>query len=165
MLTDGLQATPSRRDRLVLAIALGHPLADLSSTPFVATLDHDFIGLPEANAVHTFLKRAAADVQRTLRWRIPVSHFETACRMSDANVGVLPEGTASPRARRQLGRPPVADLRRRSRCAAALRARSRRPARRGCTRPAGLTGFACVRAAIGGLRVDCRRVGTANSAA
>ena len=39
---------------------------------------------------------AAADVQRTLRWRIQVSNFETACRMIEANVGVgvLPEGTA-----------------------------------------------------------------------
>ncbi|ELW9448178.1 LysR family transcriptional regulator [Burkholderia cenocepacia] len=99
--TDGLQAMPYRRDRLVLATALGHPLASLASTPFVATLDHDFIGLPEASAIHTFLKRAAADVQRTLRWRIQVSNFETACRMIEANVGVgvLPEGTARRHAR------------------------------------------------------------------
>ncbi len=41
-----------------------------------------------------FHKRAAADLQRTLRWRIQVSSFKTACRMIEANVGVLPEGTA-----------------------------------------------------------------------
>ncbi|WGY71609.1 LysR family transcriptional regulator [Burkholderia cepacia] len=94
--TDGLQAMPYRRDRLVLVTALGHPLAELASTPFVATLDHDFIGLTEASAIHNFLKRAAADMQRTLRWRIQVSNFEAACRMIEANVGVgvLPEGTA-----------------------------------------------------------------------
>ncbi|MGZ2747128.1 LysR substrate-binding domain-containing protein [Burkholderia stagnalis] len=94
--TEGLQAMPYRRDRLVLAVALSHPLASLASTPFVDTLGYDFIGLPEASAIHNFLKRAAADVQRTLRWRIQVSNFETACRMIEANVGVgvLPEGTA-----------------------------------------------------------------------
>ncbi|MBN3820799.1 LysR family transcriptional regulator [Paraburkholderia sp. Se-20369] len=94
--TEGLQAMPYRRDRLVLAVALSHPLASRKSTPFVDTLEYDFVGLPEASAIHNFLKRAAADVQRTLRWRIQVSNFETACRMIEANVGVgvLPEGTA-----------------------------------------------------------------------
>ncbi|RQR62365.1 LysR family transcriptional regulator [Burkholderia sp. Bp9126] len=94
--TEGLQAMPYRRDRLVLVVALSHPLASLESTPYVDTLGYDFIGLPEASAIHTFLKRAAADVQRTLHWRIQVSNFETACRMIEANVGVgvLPEGTA-----------------------------------------------------------------------
>ncbi|MBN3815801.1 LysR family transcriptional regulator [Paraburkholderia sp. Se-20369] len=93
---DGLEAIPYRRDRLVLAVALSHPLAQRERIAFADTLDHDFVGLPEASAIHNFLKRAAADVQRTLRWRIQVSNFETACRMIEANVGVgvLPEGTA-----------------------------------------------------------------------
>ncbi|WP_431824849.1 LysR substrate-binding domain-containing protein [Burkholderia sp. F1] len=93
---DGLHAMPYRRDRLVLATAPGHPLANRKSVPFVDTLGYDFVGLPEASAIHNFLKRAAADVQHTLRWRIQVSSFETACRMIEANVGVgvLPEGTA-----------------------------------------------------------------------
>lgn len=71
-------------------------LAGLASTPLVATLDHDFIGRSEASAIHNFLKRAAADVQRTRRRRIQIGNFEAACRMIEANVGidVLPEGTA-----------------------------------------------------------------------
>ncbi|MCA8033254.1 hypothetical protein LGM46_09665 [Burkholderia arboris] len=36
----------------------------------------------------------AGDVLRMLRRRIQVGNFETACRMIEANVGVLPEGTA-----------------------------------------------------------------------
>lgn len=94
--TEGLEVMPYRRDRLVLATALSHPLANLKQTSFVDTLDYDFVGLPEASAIHNFLKRAATDVQRTLHWRIQVSNFETACRMIEANVGVgvLPEGTA-----------------------------------------------------------------------
>ncbi|RDK11818.1 LysR substrate-binding domain-containing protein [Cupriavidus lacunae] len=95
--TKGLEVMPYRRDRLVLATALSHPLAERNSVDFIDTLDYDFIGLPEASAIHNFLMRAAADLQRTLRWRVQVSNFETACRMIEANVGVgvLPETTAS----------------------------------------------------------------------
>ncbi|MEC3768799.1 LysR family transcriptional regulator [Cupriavidus sp. SS-3] len=95
--TEGLEVMPYRRDRLVLATALSHPLAGRNSVDFVDTLDYDFIGLPEASAIHNFLKRAAADLQRELRWRVQVSNFEAACRMIEANVGVgvLPESTAS----------------------------------------------------------------------
>lgn len=94
--TEGLEVMPYRRDRLVLAAALSHTLAERNSVDFIDTLDYDFIGLPEASAIHNFLKRAAADLQRELRWRVQVSNFETACRMIEANVGVgvLPETTA-----------------------------------------------------------------------
>ncbi|MGY2488640.1 LysR substrate-binding domain-containing protein [Cupriavidus sp. CP313] len=94
--TEGLEVMPYRRDRLVLATALSHPLAERGSVDFIDTLDYDFIGLPEASAIHNFLMRAATDLQRTLRWRVQVSNFETACRMIEANVGVgvLPETTA-----------------------------------------------------------------------
>ncbi|EON21413.1 LysR family transcriptional regulator [Cupriavidus sp. GA3-3] len=95
--TEGLEVMPYRCDRLVLATALSHPLAERGSVDFIDTLDYDFIGLPEASAIHNFLLRAATDLQRTLRWRVQVSNFETACRMIEANVGVgvLPETTAS----------------------------------------------------------------------
>ncbi|MDK3023399.1 LysR substrate-binding domain-containing protein [Cupriavidus taiwanensis] len=99
--TEGLQVMPYRRDRLVLATALSHPLAERGRVDFIDTLDYDFIGLPEDSAIHNFLKRAAADLQRNLRWRVQVSNFETACRMIEANVGVgvLPETTARRHAR------------------------------------------------------------------
>lgn len=99
--TDGLEVMPYRRDRLVLATALSHPLAERGHVDFIDTLDYDFIGLPEDSAIHNFLKRAAADLQRSLRWRVQVSNFETACRMIEANVGVgvLPETTARRHAR------------------------------------------------------------------
>jgi DNA-binding transcriptional LysR family regulator len=94
--TEGLEVMPYRRDRLVLATALSHPLAQHRKIDFGATLDYDFIGPPEASAIYGFLKRASADLQRVMRWRIQVSNFEAACRMIEANIGigVLPEGTA-----------------------------------------------------------------------
>ncbi len=94
--TDGLQVMPYRRDRLVLATALSHPLAQEKKVFFSETLDYDFIGPPEGSAIHGFLKRAAAELQRSMQWRIQVSNFEAACRMIEANIGigVLPEATA-----------------------------------------------------------------------
>lgn len=94
--TDGVQTMPYRRDRLVLATALSHPLAEVKKLSFEEALDYDFVGPPEQSAIYGFLKRAAAEVQRPLRWRIQVSNFETACRMIEANIGigVLPEATA-----------------------------------------------------------------------
>ncbi|MFM0039952.1 LysR substrate-binding domain-containing protein [Paraburkholderia strydomiana] len=94
--TEGLEVMPYRRDRLVLATALSHPLAQHRKIDFGATLEYDFIGPPEASAIYGFLKRASADLQRVMRWRIQVSNFEAACRMIEANIGigVLPEGTA-----------------------------------------------------------------------
>ncbi len=97
MRTEGLGVMPYRHDRLVLATALSHPLAERNSVDFGDALDYEFIGLPEASALHTFLGRAAAHLQRDLRWRVQVSNFETACRMIEANVGigVLPHSTAT----------------------------------------------------------------------
>ncbi|CAB3795888.1 hypothetical protein LMG28688_04189 [Paraburkholderia caffeinitolerans] len=94
--TEGLQVMPYRRDRLVLATALSHPLAQASEIDFAQTLDHNFVGPPDESAIYAFLKRASSDLQRTIRWRIRVSNFEAACRMIEANIGigVLPEGTA-----------------------------------------------------------------------
>ncbi|MEK6291386.1 MAG: LysR substrate-binding domain-containing protein [Paraburkholderia tropica] len=94
--TEGLQAMPYRRDRLVLVTALSHPLAQASETAFASTLDYDFVGPPDESAIFAFLKRASSDLQRTIRWRIQVGNFEAACRMIEANIGigVLPEGSA-----------------------------------------------------------------------
>ncbi|AEI82409.1 transcriptional regulator LysR family (plasmid) [Cupriavidus necator N-1] len=80
---------PCRWDRLVLATTLSQPLAERSSMDFIDTLGYDFIGLPEASAIHNVLKRAAEDLQRELRWRVQVSNFETACRMIEANSALV----------------------------------------------------------------------------
>ncbi|WP_429359583.1 LysR family transcriptional regulator [Paraburkholderia sp. GAS32] len=95
--TEVMEFIPYRCERLVLATSLSHPLAQGPSVNFEETLDYDFVGLPEASAIHNFLKRAAAGLQRSLRLRIQVSNFEAACRMIEANVGVgiMPEGTAA----------------------------------------------------------------------
>jgi DNA-binding transcriptional LysR family regulator len=91
--TEGLEVLPYRRDRLVLATALGHPLAQRDAVRFDETLEFDYVGLPEASAIHTFLMHAAADSGKTLKIRIQVGNFEALCRMieADAGIGILPE--------------------------------------------------------------------------
>lgn len=86
--TEALQAIPYRSDHLVLVVAAEHPLAAEKSVPFVRTLEHEHVGLHEASAIHAFLRQVSAAVHRTLRLRIEVSNFETACRMIEANIGV-----------------------------------------------------------------------------
>ena len=100
--TEALQAIPYRSDSLVLVVAKDHELARESSVPFVRTLDHDHVGLHEASAIHAFLRQVSSAVHRTLRMRIEVGNFETACRMIEANngVGIVPLSSAPRQAER-----------------------------------------------------------------
>jgi DNA-binding transcriptional LysR family regulator len=94
--TEGLEVLPYRSERLVLATAVGHPLARHARLRFEQTLQFNYVGLPEASAIHTFLLRAAADLQQSLKIRIQVGNFEALCRMieADAGIGILPESAA-----------------------------------------------------------------------
>ena len=94
--TEGLEVLPYRKDRLVLATAATHPLAQRKKIGFAETLEFDYIGLPEASAIHAFLNQAANDVHKALKIRIQVGNFEAVCRMIEANVGIgmLPESAA-----------------------------------------------------------------------
>jgi DNA-binding transcriptional LysR family regulator len=94
--TEGLHVVPYRRDRLVLAAAVSHPLAQEKEIRFADTLEYDYIGLHEGSAIHSFLNQAAGNLRKHLKIRIQVSSFEAVCRMIEANVGIgiLPESAA-----------------------------------------------------------------------
>ena len=94
--TENLEVIPYRRDRLVLVVPSDHPMAGLSSVPFVDTLELEHIGLHESSAIHGFLRQICSGMHRTIRLRIQVGNFEAACRMIEATVGVsvLPESAA-----------------------------------------------------------------------
>jgi DNA-binding transcriptional LysR family regulator len=94
--TEGLEAIPYREDRLVLATALTHPLAGRQEAGFAETLEYDYVSLPEASAIHSFLSQAAHRLRKPAKIRIQVGNFEAACRMIAANVGIgiLPESAA-----------------------------------------------------------------------
>lgn len=94
--TESLLALPYRKDRLTLAVPSSHPLSELDRVSFADVTGFDFIGLPEASAIHTFLNRVAGELNETLQVRIEVGNFEALCRMVEANVGigVLPYSSA-----------------------------------------------------------------------
>ena len=94
--TENLEVIPYRRDRLVLVVPRGHPMAALPAVAFADTLELDHVGLHEASAIHAFLRQICSELHRRLRMRIQVSSFEVACRMIEATVGVgvLPESAA-----------------------------------------------------------------------
>lgn len=94
--TESLEVIPFRRDRLVLVLPSGHPLACRAAVDFSETLDYHHVGLSETSAIHVFLHRVCEGINRNMRLRIQVSNFEAACRMIEANVGigVLPESAA-----------------------------------------------------------------------
>lgn len=84
----GLQRMPYRSDELALAVPADHPLARRRALRFEQTLDHEFVGLPPATAVHTMLHRAAARAGRTMSYRVVVSSFDAALRVVAAGLGI-----------------------------------------------------------------------------
>lgn len=94
--TEGLQVIPYRQDHLILVCARGHPLGERVSVSFEETLDLDYVCLPEASAIHSFLMEAADGARKRLKVRIQVGNSEAMCRMVAANVGIgiLPASAA-----------------------------------------------------------------------
>ncbi|MDE2417697.1 MAG: LysR family transcriptional regulator [Burkholderiales bacterium] len=84
----GLESLPYRKDELVLAVPVGHPLAGQESVWFEDTLHYDQIGLPPSTAVYTMLHRTASKAGHTLSYRIVVSNFDAAFRVVAAGLGV-----------------------------------------------------------------------------
>jgi DNA-binding transcriptional LysR family regulator len=92
----GLKIINFSTDRLVLATALDHPLANAGSISFAETLEHAHIGLHEGSTLLHFLTRVVSDRGQRLNLRIQVRGFDAMCRMVEANVGigVLPQSAA-----------------------------------------------------------------------
>ena len=93
----GLEIINFSTDRLVLATARDHPLADAGTIRFADTLDHAHIGLHEGSTLQHFLNQVVLDTGEKLLLRIQVRGFDAMCRMVEANVGIgiLPQSAAS----------------------------------------------------------------------
>lgn len=93
---DGLQALHFSTDRLLLAVPIGHSLADEPRVTLRQTLDYQHIGLHEGSTLLTFLRDQVETFGGQLSLRIQLSSFEAVCRMIEAGVGIgiIPESAA-----------------------------------------------------------------------
>ena len=94
--TSRLETHLFRRDRLVVAAAPGHPLADRPSVAFAEVLDHDLVGLGADSAIHDLLASHAGQAGRPMRLRTRLRTFGGICELAALGVGVavVPEGAA-----------------------------------------------------------------------
>jgi DNA-binding transcriptional LysR family regulator len=93
----GLEIVNFSTDRLVLATATGHPLAQAGSISFTETLGYPHIGLHEGSTLQHFLNRVILESGDKLQLRIQVCGFDAMCRMveADVGVGILPQSAAA----------------------------------------------------------------------
>ncbi|MEZ7847806.1 MAG: LysR family transcriptional regulator [Polaromonas sp.] len=94
--TLGLERLHFSTDRLVLATALSHPLAQRQQVSFADTLDEDAIGMQQGSTLQMFLAQVTERLGKPMKLRIQLSSFDAMCRMIGAGVGVgiVPESTA-----------------------------------------------------------------------
>lgn len=94
----GLQSRSYRSDHLSIVVHPTHPLAALESVRFEQTLDFEHVSLPVTSAVQVMLQRAAAEMARSVKYRVIVANFESALRVVRANlaISVVPQEVASP---------------------------------------------------------------------
>lgn len=93
---EGLEVHTFSADRLVLAVAPGHPLEALPKVRFEQILEYDYIGLHEGSTLQSFVDQLMRNARHRLHIRVQVSNFESLCRMIEAGVGVgiVPESAA-----------------------------------------------------------------------
>jgi DNA-binding transcriptional LysR family regulator len=93
-----LQSRPYRSDHLSIVAHPAHPLAGQRSVRFEQTLDFEHVSLPVTSAVQVMLQRTAAELGRTVKYRVIVANFESALRVVRANlaISVVPQEVALP---------------------------------------------------------------------
>lgn len=96
--TLGLQTRHYRFDRLVLVVALRHPLARRRRVSFAETTDCDFVALSQGTSLAKRLALESSHLGRPLRVRIHVRSFDAMCQMVAAGLGiaVLPDAAVQP---------------------------------------------------------------------
>ncbi len=94
----GLHVLPYRRDRLVLVVPKGHPLAGAKRIAFEAAVEHDFVSLTQGTSIAQRLALQAGQLGKRLRLRIQVRSFDAMCQMVAAGLGiaVLPDAAVQP---------------------------------------------------------------------
>jgi DNA-binding transcriptional LysR family regulator len=86
--TRNLERRPYRRDRLVVVVPEGHPLAATPDVRFEDTLDFDHVGLFASSSIYLRAQASAQQSGKAIRLRVHVPGFDAVCRMVQAGMGV-----------------------------------------------------------------------------
>jgi len=94
----GLSALPYHRDRLMIAVPMGHPLARRKRVAFAEALDHAFVGPHAESSLLGLMLDAAKASGKPLQQRIQVSSFDAMCRLVETRLGItmLPQAVLAP---------------------------------------------------------------------
>jgi DNA-binding transcriptional LysR family regulator len=91
-----LETFPFAQNVLVLIAPKQHPLARKSQVSFADTLNYEYVGLDNASALQTFVRRQAERLGRQLKVRVRLSSFDVICQMVGAGTGlaIVPRASA-----------------------------------------------------------------------
>lgn len=94
----GLQTLAWRKDRLVLVVPPGHPLAGRRRLAFREAMEYDFVSLSGRTSLAQRLALESGQLGQALRIRIHVRSFDAMCQMVAAGLGiaVLPDAAVQP---------------------------------------------------------------------
>lgn len=97
-LPEDLQAIPYRRDRLMLAVPLHHPLAARKSVTLADMLPYPSIGVSETSALTRLMRQVADLGNSAFEYRYMASTNEIARKMvaHDFGIAILPEAFLLP---------------------------------------------------------------------
>jgi DNA-binding transcriptional LysR family regulator len=93
---EGLETLPYKKDRMVIAVPVDHPLARAATIRFADSLEYQFISLDSRSATYSYLQQEMTQLGRGMQQRIQVGSYDAMCRMVEAavGIGVLPEMAA-----------------------------------------------------------------------
>jgi flavin reductase (DIM6/NTAB) family NADH-FMN oxidoreductase RutF len=92
----GVDVFPYRKDELVLAVYLSHPLAERDSVAFYETFEYDYVNMPSGGQIALEISKQAALAGSRLKCRNYVKSYDALCMMVQAEhgIGILPRGIA-----------------------------------------------------------------------
>ncbi|MGH8482893.1 MAG: LysR family transcriptional regulator, partial [Pseudomonas sp.] len=96
VISDGVMSLPFRRERLVMLVPTGHPLAEREQTRLRDALGYPFIGMAAERAMQRFIEERALKLAMPLQIRVRAPSFEAIAQLvaQRAGVAMLPETTA-----------------------------------------------------------------------
>lgn len=93
---EGLEVIHYSTDRLLLALPIGHALADKPCISLAETLDYPHVSFREGSTLYDLMTAQVGRLGRSFPMRIQVSSYEAICRMIEAGVGIgiIPESAS-----------------------------------------------------------------------